>query len=113
MEDETVHAYDIPITVNLIRPGRYLYKGFAFYVTKNGKSFLEYGGTSVQFKYDLALLNAGELDHRKVAALEGVVREGLATKKQKELWILCLNARMLKHAYRQSRIYRRKRLKRH
>lgn len=110
MEDETVHSHNIPITVNLTRPGRYFYKGCAFYVTIDGKAFLEYGGDNTQFKYDLSILDAGELDHRKIDALESIVREGLATKSQRNLWRRCLQARMLKQTYRKTKLWRIKRL---
>lgn len=64
------------------RPGWYLQGDTCWFETPDGKA---YTYIRSYFCHNLAVLNALQLNHRQVAALASVVKEGLATKEQRSL----------------------------
>jgi hypothetical protein len=57
---------------------------------QSGKCWFEVNGQArsyerASFEYDLACLNASEINHRQVEALRGIIKQKLATQEQKRL----------------------------
>lgn len=100
LKREDTLKYYKACTPVLSRPGIYMIGLRAFFELEDGRAFVF---DQKQFKYDLAVLHAAELDHRKVAALAAVVSQRLATKKQQELLWKCRDAAGLRAAERNSR----------
>jgi len=78
MIDQDCYPYTSINTIG--RDGWYLYDGVSW-VEERGKSF--YYRVDM-FKHTLNTLNAGEYNYREINALRSVVREGVATKKQRD-----------------------------
>jgi hypothetical protein len=80
-------------------PGIYMVrnpgKKEAWFELEDGRAF-EY--RVEDFQYTLALLNAGEFNARQVEALQGIVAQGLATKKQKHLAYLTNELKLMRLA---------------
>ena len=81
------------------RDGYYLL-GDECWFEHNGRAFKALAG---DFKYDLELLEAEQaLNHRHIAALKAVIDQRLATKSQKRLYWMALNAIQIRHIRRQA-----------
>lgn len=67
------------------KPKRYLFGNACWFETSSGKA---YHYDIKQFKYELSLYEVSNYNHRQIAALKEFINQGLATKKQKELYYL-------------------------
>lgn len=97
MCEETLKHYKPLPAYSPRRPGIYLCGSQSMFVLEDGRAF-EYD--SKQFRYELAVMQAGELDHRKVQALAAVVAQRMATKQQRELLRKCQDAAALREVAR-------------
>ena len=64
------------------RPGKYLRDGVCWCETDDHRAFVY---DIVMFRWELNTFNASELNYKQVAALQAVVSQKLATKKQAQL----------------------------
>lgn len=82
------------------RPGIYLHGVKCWFETPNKEAYLY---PIEEFKYDLDILEASNINHRQLKALKDITDQRLSTRHQRELYYLCQEANALRRAKRNLR----------
>jgi hypothetical protein len=104
MRDDCIaQDHYVEITPRIGRPGRYLQGRFEWFEINEGRAWECKKG---YMALELCWFNAMEMNHKQAAALEAIVQEKLATKKQKQLLFYYRGALSIRNSSRNARKYR-------
>lgn len=84
--EEEIKELDLRETLPVFKkPGWYVFGKACWFETPLGKA---YHYSIEQFKHELSLYEVSKYNHKQINALKEFINQGLATKKQKELYYL-------------------------